>query len=46
MSFFNGYMLGDSPTITEYQNLFKIFTVIPFAGLFAALGFQKRIKNL
>ena len=45
MSLFNGYMLGENPTIIEYQNLFTIFTIIPIVGLFAALGFRKSIKN-
>lgn len=45
MSLFNGYMLGENPTIIEYQNLFTTFTIIPIIGLFAALGFKKSIKN-
>lgn len=46
MSLFNGYMLGENPTIIEYQNLFTIFTIIPTVGLLAALGFQKSISKL
>lgn len=46
MSLFNGYMLGEHPTIIEYQNLFTIFTIIPLVGLFAALGFRKSISKL
>ncbi len=45
MSLFNGYMLGENPTIIEYQNLFTTFTIIPVIGLLAALGFKKSIKN-
>ena len=45
MSLFVGYMLGENPTIVEYQHLYTIFTIIPFIGLLAALGFRKTIKN-
>jgi len=45
MSLFNGYMLGENPTIVEYQQLFTTFTIIPIVGLLAALGFQKSIIN-
>ncbi|PQJ78849.1 MFS transporter [Polaribacter porphyrae] len=45
MSLFNGYMLGENPTIVEYQNLFSTFIIIPIVGLIAALGFRKSIKN-
>ena len=45
MSLFNGYMLGENPTIIEYQNLFTTFTIIPIVGLLAALGFRKSITN-
>lgn len=45
MSLFNGYMLGENPTIIEYKNLFTTFTIIPIIGLLAALGFKKSIKN-
>lgn len=41
MSLFTGYMLGKDPTITEYQNLFQLFTLLPFIGLLAAIGFRK-----
>ncbi len=44
MSLFNGYMLGENPTIVEYQNLFTTFTIIPIVGLLAALAFRKSIK--
>ena len=46
MSLFNGYMLGENPTVLEYQQLFTIFTIIPFVGLLAALGFRKSISKL
>ena len=45
MSLFNGYMLGENPTIIEYQNLFTTFTIIPIIGLLAALGFKKSLQN-
>lgn len=45
MSLFNGYMLGENPTIIEYQNLFTIFTIIPIIGLLATIGFRKAIHN-
>ncbi|WP_459741835.1 MFS transporter [Polaribacter sp. OB-PA-B3] len=45
MSLFNGYMLGENPTINEYENLFLTFTIIPAIGLIAAFGFRKSIQN-
>lgn len=45
MSLFVGYMLGSDPTITEYQNLYSMFTIIPIIGLLAAIGFRKAIKK-
>lgn len=44
MSLFVGYMLGDGPTIVEYQNLYSLFTIIPIIGLLAVIGFRKAIK--
>lgn len=41
MSLFIGYMLGEKPTITEYQNLFSYFSIIPIVGLLATIGFKK-----
>lgn len=41
MSLFIGYMLGENPTITEYQNLFSYFSIIPIVGLLATIGFKK-----
>jgi nitrate/nitrite transporter NarK len=46
MSLFIGYLLGEKPSITEYQHLFTIFTIIPVIGLLAALGFRKSISKL
>lgn len=46
MSLFIGYMLGESPTLIAYQNLFTTFTIIPIIGLIAALGFKKSISKL
>ena len=44
MSLFVGYMLGENPTINEYQNLYSLFTIIPIIGLLATIGFRKAIK--
>ena len=41
MSLFIGYMLGENPTIIEYQKLFTYFTIIPFIGLLATVRFRK-----
>ena len=46
MSLFIGYMLGENPTLMEYQHLFTTFTIIPIIGLIAALGFRKNIAKL
>jgi nitrate/nitrite transporter NarK len=46
MSLFIGYMLGENPTLIEYQNLFTTFTIIPIVGLIAALRFRKSISKL
>jgi MFS family permease len=46
MSLFIGYMLGENPTLIDYQNLFTTFTIIPIVGLLAALGFRKSISKL
>jgi membrane protein DedA with SNARE-associated domain len=45
MSLFVGYMLGENPTIIEYQNLFSYFTIIPIIGLIAAIGFRRAISK-
>jgi nitrate/nitrite transporter NarK len=46
MSLFIGYMLGENPTMIDYQHLFTTFTIIPIVGLLAALGFRKSILKL
>ncbi|MFQ3181318.1 MAG: MFS family permease [Polaribacter sp.] len=46
MSLFIGYMLGENPTLINYQHLFTTFTIIPIVGLLAALGFRKSISKL
>lgn len=46
MSLFIGNMLGENPTLIEYQHLFTTFTIIPIVGLIAALGFRKSISKL
>ncbi len=46
MSLFIGYMLGENPTLTEYQYLFTTFTIIPIVGLIAALRFRKSVSKL
>ena len=43
MSLFIGYMLGENPTIIEYQYLFSYFTIIPVIGLLASIFFRKTI---
>lgn len=45
MSLFIGYMLGENPTIIEYQKLYTYFTIIPIVGLLATFGFRKAIKK-
>ena len=46
MSLFIGYILGENPSLMDYQYLFTTFTIIPIVGLFAALGFRKSIAKL
>jgi len=46
MSLFIGYMLGENPTLIEYQYLFTTFTIIPIVGLIAALRFRKSVSKL
>jgi nitrate/nitrite transporter NarK len=46
MSLFIGYMLGENPSLIDYQNLFTTFTIIPIIGLIAALGFKQSISKL
>lgn len=44
MSLLSGYMLGENPTVINYQHLFQLFTLFPTVGLLATLGFRKTIK--
>lgn len=44
MSLLSGYMLGENPTVVEYQKLFQLFALFPLVGLLATLGFRKAIK--
>ena len=46
MSLFIGYILGENPSLTDYQYLFTTFTIIPIVGLLAALGFRKSTAKL
>lgn len=45
MSLISGYVLGENPTVIEYQKLFQIFTLFPLVGLLSALGFRKSVKK-
>ncbi|MDD7912992.1 hypothetical protein [Polaribacter ponticola] len=45
MSLFVGYMLGENPTIIEYQHLFSYFSIIPIIGLLATIGFRANLKK-
>ena len=44
MSLLSGYMLGENPTVVEYQNLFQLFTLFPVVGLLATIGFRRVIR--
>jgi nitrate/nitrite transporter NarK len=46
MSLFIGYILGENPSLMDYQYLFTTFTIIPIVGLLAALGFRKSTAKL
>jgi nitrate/nitrite transporter NarK len=46
MSLYIGYILGENPSLIDYQHLFKTFTIIPIVGLLAALGFRKSTAKL
>ena len=41
MSLLIGYMLGNDPTVLEYQKLFTLFTLFPLLGLVFAYLFKK-----
>ncbi|MDT7833171.1 MFS transporter [Flavobacteriaceae bacterium S356] len=45
MSLLSGYMLGQDPTIVEYQNLFQLFIIFPLIGLLATIGFRRVIRK-
>ena len=44
MSLLSGYMLGENPTVVEYQNLFQVFLLFPTVGLLAVVGFRKVVR--
>jgi nitrate/nitrite transporter NarK len=46
MSLYIGYILGENPSLMDYQYLFSTFTIIPIVGLLAALGFRKSTAKL
>jgi nitrate/nitrite transporter NarK len=46
MSLYIGYILGENPSLMDYQYLFTTFTIIPIVGLLAALGFRKSTAKL
>tara|TARA_Y100000034_G_scaffold125539_1_gene175355 strand:- start:182269 stop:183516 length:1248 start_codon:yes stop_codon:yes gene_type:complete len=45
MSLLSGYMLGEDPTVVDYQHLFQIFTLFPLIGLITTIGFRKTIRR-
>lgn len=45
MSLLSGYMLGENPTVVEYQDLFQVFLLFPLVGLLATIGFRKTIRE-
>lgn len=45
MPLFSGYILGKSPTIVEYQQLFQLFLIFPLIGVLATIGFRKVITK-
>jgi len=44
MSLLSGYMLGENPTVIQYQNLFQVFLLFPLVGLLATVGFRRVLK--
>ena len=40
MSLFTGYILGENPTLVEYQKLFSLFTIFPLFGLITVMLFR------
>jgi MFS family permease len=45
MSLLSGYMLGENPTVVEYQNLFQVFLFFPLVGLLATVGFRRYLNG-
>jgi len=45
MSLFIGNILGENPTVIEYQKLFSLFTLFPLLGIIAALVFRRTSLN-
>ena len=42
MSLFIGHILGENPGVSEYKQLFSLFTLFPIIGLIATLLFRKK----
>ena len=42
MSLFTGHILGENPGVSEYKQLFSLFTLFPIIGLIATLLFRKK----
>lgn len=42
MSLFTGHILGENPGVSEYKQLFSLFTFFPIIGLIATLLFRKK----
>ena len=40
MSLVSGFILGENPTIIEYQTLFRIVMLFPLIGILATIGFR------
>ena len=40
MSLVSGFILGENPTIVEYQTLFKVVMLFPLVGILAMVGFR------
>jgi MFS family permease len=45
MSLISGYMLGESPTLEDYQALFKVVMFFPLIGVFSTLVFRSLVKD-
>ena len=42
MSLFTGHILGENPSVSEYKQLFSLFTLFPIIGLITTLLFRKK----